>query len=121
MKIVKLFCSVYVTVALLALYGILCAVATFIEADAAYGTSAAQDLIYRTAFFNIVHFLLLLNFVQFHIYRPRFINFVVIYSYTVPSQANGPLLLSVILCSSHSISHLALCQLKAVKKLFTIN
>lgn len=69
MKIVKLFCSVYVTVALLALYGILCAVATFIEADAAYGTSAAQDLIYRTAFFNIVHFLLLLNLIGVFVIR----------------------------------------------------
>ena len=69
MKIVKLFCSVYVTVALLALYGILCAVATFIEADAAYGTSAAQDLIYRTAFFNIVHFLLLANLIGVFVIR----------------------------------------------------
>ena len=69
MKIVKLFCSVYVTVALLALYGILCAVATFIEADAAYGTSAAQDLIYRIAFFNIVHFLLLLNLIGVFVIR----------------------------------------------------
>lgn len=69
MKIVKLFCSVYVTVALLALYGILCAVATFIEADAAYGTSAAQDLIYRTAFFNIVHFLLLANLIGVFVLR----------------------------------------------------
>ena len=69
MKIIKLFCSVYVTIALLALYGILCAVATFIEADAAYGTSAAQDLIYRTAFFNIVHFLLLANLIGVFVLR----------------------------------------------------
>ena len=68
-KAIKLFCSVYVTLILLAIYGILCAIATFIEADAAYGTQAAQDLIYRTALFNIVHFLLLLNLIGVFIDR----------------------------------------------------
>jgi len=37
MKLVKMFCSIYTTIVLLAIYAILCAAATFIEADAAYG------------------------------------------------------------------------------------
>ena len=60
MKFIKIFCSIYTTIVLLAIYGVLCAVATFIEADVSYGTQAAQDLIYRTTYFNIVHFLLML-------------------------------------------------------------
>lgn len=69
MKFVKIFCSIYTTIVLLAIYGVLCAVATFIEADASYGTQAAQDLIYRTTYFNIVHFLLMLNLIAVFIYR----------------------------------------------------
>lgn len=69
MKFIKIFCSIYTTIVLLAIYGVLCAVATFIEADASYGTQAAQDLIYRTTYFNIVHFLLMLNLIAVFIYR----------------------------------------------------
>ncbi len=69
MKLVKMFCSIYTTVVLLLLYGLLCAVATFIESDAAYGTKAAQDLIYRSTFFNVVHILLLLNLIGVFVYR----------------------------------------------------
>ncbi len=69
MKLVKTFCSIYTTIVLLIMYALLCAVATFIEADAAYGIQAAQDLIYRSIFFNVVHFLLLLNLIGVFIYR----------------------------------------------------
>ena len=69
MKFIKIFCSIYTTIVLLAIYGVLCAVATFIEADAAYGIQAAQDMIYRTTLFNIVHLLLLLNLIAVFIYR----------------------------------------------------
>ena len=69
MKLVKMFCSIYTTIVLLAIYAILCAAATFIEADAAYGIQAAQDMIYRTALFNIVHILLLLNLIAVFVYR----------------------------------------------------
>ena len=69
MKLVKMFCSIYTTIVLLAVYAILCAAATFIEADAAYGIQAAQDMIYRTTLFNIVHILLLLNLIAVFVYR----------------------------------------------------
>ncbi len=69
MKFVKMFCSIYTTIVLLAIYAILCAAATFIEADAAYGIQAAQDMIYRTTLFNIVHILLLLNLIAVFVYR----------------------------------------------------
>lgn len=69
MKFVKMFCSIYTTIVLLAVYAILCAAATFIEADAAYGIQAAQDMIYRTTLFNIVHILLLLNLIAVFVYR----------------------------------------------------
>ena len=69
MKFIKMFCSIYTTIVLLAVYAILCAVATFIEADASYGTQAAQDMIYRTTLFNIVHLLLLLNLIAVFVYR----------------------------------------------------
>ncbi len=69
MKLIKMFCSIYTTIVLLAIYGILCAVATFIEADAAYGIQAAQDMIYRSTLFNVVHFLLLLNLIAVFVYR----------------------------------------------------
>lgn len=69
MKLVKMFCSIYTTIVLLAVYAILCAAATFIEADAAYGVQAAQDMIYRTNLFNIVHLLLLLNLIAVFVYR----------------------------------------------------
>lgn len=69
MKFIKIFCSIYTTIVLLAIYAVLCAVATFIEADAAYGIQAAQDMIYRTTLFNIVHLLLLLNLIAVFIYR----------------------------------------------------
>ena len=69
MKLVKMFCSIYTTIVLLAIYAILCAAATFIEADAAYGIQAAQDMIYRTTLFNIVHILLLLNLIAVFVYR----------------------------------------------------
>ncbi len=69
MKFVKMFCSIYTTIVLLAIYAILCAAATFIEADASYGIQAAQDMIYRTTLFNIVHILLLLNLIAVFVYR----------------------------------------------------
>ncbi len=69
MKFVKMFCSIYTTIVLLVVYAILCAAATFIEADAAYGIQAAQDMIYRTTLFNIVHILLLLNLIAVFVYR----------------------------------------------------
>lgn len=69
MKLIKMFCSIYTTIVLLALYGILCAVATFIEADMSFGTAAAQDMIYRSTFFNVVHILLLLNLIAVFVYR----------------------------------------------------
>lgn len=69
MKAFKLFTSIYTTLILLAIYALLCAIATFIEADVAYGTQAAQDMIYRTPLFNIVHLLLLLNLVAVFIDR----------------------------------------------------
>lgn len=69
MKLVKIFCSIYTTIVLLAVYAVLCAAATFIEADAAYGIQAAQDMIYRTTLFNIVHLLLLLNLIAVFVYR----------------------------------------------------
>lgn len=69
MKLVKMFCSIYTTIVLLVIYAVLCAAATFIEADAAYGIQAAQDMIYRTTLFNVVHFLLLLNLIAVFVYR----------------------------------------------------
>lgn len=69
MKFIKMFCSIYTTIVLLAIYAILCAAATFIEADASYGIQAAQDMIYRTTLFNIVHILLLLNLIAVFVYR----------------------------------------------------
>lgn len=69
MKLIKMFCSIYATIVLLAVYAVLCAVATFIESDAAYGIQAAQDMIYRSSMFNIVHLLLLLNLIGVFVYR----------------------------------------------------
>ena len=69
MKFVKLFFSIYTTIVLLAIYAILFAAATFIDADAAYGIQAAQDIIYCTTLFNIVHILMLLNLIAVFVYR----------------------------------------------------
>lgn len=58
MKVIKLlFASLVVAIALMGIYAILIAVATFIEND--YGSNAARVLVYNTWFFNILHLWLL--------------------------------------------------------------
>ncbi|MDE5925290.1 MAG: cytochrome c biogenesis protein ResB, partial [Helicobacter sp.] len=59
--IVKGFCSFFVTFVLLLAYGSACAVATFVEND--FGTPSAKALIYNTAWFDLLHLLLVLNLI----------------------------------------------------------
>lgn len=59
--IVKGFCSFFVTFILLIAYGSACAVATFVEND--FGTPSAKALVYNTAWFDLLHLLLVLNLV----------------------------------------------------------
>lgn len=59
--IVKGFCSFFVTFILLIAYGSACAVATFVEND--FGTPSAKALVYNTAWFDLLHLLLVLNLI----------------------------------------------------------
>ncbi|WP_297811476.1 cytochrome c biogenesis protein CcsA [uncultured Helicobacter sp.] len=59
--VIKGFCSFFVTFVLLVAYGSACAVATFVEND--FGTSSAKALIYNTAWFDLLHLLLVLNLI----------------------------------------------------------
>ncbi len=59
--IMRGFCSFFVTFVLLITYGSACAVATFVEND--FGTPSAKALIYNTAWFDLLHLLLVLNLI----------------------------------------------------------
>lgn len=59
--VVKGFCSFFVTFILLIAYGSACAVATFVEND--FGTPSAKALVYNTAWFDLLHLLLVLNLI----------------------------------------------------------
>lgn len=59
--IVKGFCSFFVTLILLVVYGSACAVATFVEND--FGTPSAKALVYNTEWFDLLHLLLVLNLI----------------------------------------------------------
>ena len=55
----KAFFSLKITIFLLFIYALACGVATFVEND--FGTSAAKALVYNTLWFDVLHFLLLIN------------------------------------------------------------
>ena len=59
--VIKGFCNFFVTMILLIIYAVACGVATFIEND--YGTLSARALVYNTQWFDVLHFLLVLNLI----------------------------------------------------------
>lgn len=60
-NVTERFCSFWVTIVLLIAYGSACAVATFVEND--FGTPSAKALVYNTAWFDLLHLLLVLNLI----------------------------------------------------------
>ncbi|MBZ7968179.1 cytochrome c biogenesis protein [Campylobacter molothri] len=57
----KIFFSFWMSLILLSIYAISCAVATFIEND--FGTNAAKAMVYNAFWFDLLHLLLLINLV----------------------------------------------------------
>lgn len=60
-SIFKGFCSFQVSIVLMIIYASACGVATFVEND--YGTPSARALIYDTQWFDLLHFLIILNLI----------------------------------------------------------
>ena len=60
-NVMERFCSFWVTIVLLIAYGSACAVATFVEND--FGTPSAKAFVYNTAWFDLLHLLLVLNLI----------------------------------------------------------
>ena len=60
-SIFKGFCSFQVSIVLMVIYASVCGVATFVEND--YGTPSARALIYDTQWFDLLHFLIILNLI----------------------------------------------------------
>lgn len=56
----KIFFSFWMSLILLFIYVLSCAVATFVEND--FGTNAAKALVYNALWFDILHLLLLINY-----------------------------------------------------------
>lgn len=57
----KIFFSFWMSLILLFIYALSCAVATFVEND--FGTNAAKALVYNALWFDILHLLLLINLI----------------------------------------------------------
>ena len=58
----KIFSSIKFSLFLLAIYALSIALATFVEND--FGTASAKWLIYKASWFNLLHLLLIINFVM---------------------------------------------------------
>lgn len=66
----KIFFSFWMSLILLFIYALSCAVATFVEND--FGTNAAKALVYNALWFDILHLLLLINlFLYTNFYKEK--------------------------------------------------
>lgn len=66
----KIFFSFWMSLILLFIYALSCAVATFVEND--FGTNAAKALVYNALWFDILHLLLLINLIGIIFYTQTF-------------------------------------------------